>query len=292
MRLAEAVAFAALLCAIFTRPPALRAADTSGPEARDPFSAALVQRAEDDLARTRALVDDGTLPKAQLDSAEQKLADVRDQATLMETLYGQTRLQDMTEEQASAMLAAAQRRVDREAVLVSERRKLLDAGVVSRSEEAAFEDELESRRRVLHLAESRAKLLDDLREMTAAEQRFERAAQDASDAGKMMLRYDGSGEFQLKELPVIANDFEERFHRALPVSAIGETALHRSMGLDHRNRVDIALNPDSAEGQWLRHLLENLRIPYLAFRTAIAGAATAPHIHIGPGSTRLVLAHR
>ena len=292
MRPAEAVVFAGLLCASCFRPPVLRAADISGPPAQDPFSAALVQRAEAELARVKALVADGTLPKTQLQDAEQKLADARDQATLMATLYGQTRLQDMTEEQASAMLAAAQRRVGRETALVSERRKLLDAGVVSRSEEAACEDELEARRRVLHLAESRAKLLNDLREMTAAEQRFERAAHDASDAGKAMLRYDGSGEFQLKELPVIANDFEKQFHKALPVSAVGETALHRSMGLDHRNRVDIALNPDSAEGQWLRHLLESLRIPYLAFRTAIAGAATAPHIHIGPGSTRLVLAHR
>ena len=52
-------------------------------------------------------------------------------------------------------------------------------------------------------------------------------------------------------------------------------------------RSDIALNPDAPEGVWLRSLLERLHIPYLAFRSAVAGAATAPHIHIGTGSARL-----
>jgi hypothetical protein len=64
------------------------------------------------------------------------------------------------------------------------------------------------------------------------------------------------------------------------------------MGLDHRNRVDVALNPETSEGLWLRQLLEKLHIPYLAFRSAVAGAATAPHIHIGTGSSRLKLASR
>jgi hypothetical protein len=39
-------------------------------------------------------------------------------------------------------------------------------------------------------------------------------------------------------------------------------------------------------------LLERLQTPYLAFRSAVVGAATAPHIHIGTGSTRLKLAQR
>lgn len=62
------------------------------------------------------------------------------------------------------------------------------------------------------------------------------------------------------------------------------------MGLDHRGRVDVALTPDSVEGLWLRRLLENMRIPYLAFKGALAGAATGPHIHIGLGSSRLAIA--
>jgi len=49
----------------------------------------------------------------------------------------------------------------------------------------------------------------------------------------------------------------------------------------------VAVNPDSPEGIWLREYLDERAIPYYAFRTAMRGKATAPHIHIGPGSTRL-----
>jgi hypothetical protein len=73
----------------------------------------------------------------------------------------------------------------------------------------------------------------------------------------------------------------------LPISAEGETNLHRALGFDHRGRVDVAINPNASEGMWLRHYLQSLKIPYYAFTRAIRGKATAAHIHIGPGSTRL-----
>lgn len=269
----------------------LRAADIP-PPAQDSLSATLVQRAEDEVARVKALVENGTLARNQLDQAQIKLLDVKDEAILMDSLYGQTNLQDMTGEQTQIMLAAARRRVDRQEKLVSDKRNLLEAGVLARSDLAAFETELNARKRVLTVAEDRIRIRTDLLAMADAEARFERAARLAADSKQAMLRYDGSGAFKLRDLPVISAGFEQHFHHALPVSAVGETLLHQSMGLDHRNRVDVALNPDSAEGAWLRQLLESLSIPYLAFRSAIAGAATAPHIHIGPGSVRLAFAKR
>jgi hypothetical protein len=66
--------------------------------------------------------------------------------------------------------------------------------------------------------------------------------------------------------------------------------VHRALGFDHTGRIDVALMPDSTEGVWLRRYLESKSIPYYAFRAAIAGKATAAHIHIGPGSTRLRVA--
>jgi hypothetical protein len=71
------------------------------------------------------------------------------------------------------------------------------------------------------------------------------------------------------------------------VSARGATATHRALGFDHRGRVDIALNPDQREGVWLLNYLKRLKIPYYAFRAAVRGKATAPHIHLGPPSLRL-----
>ena len=262
------------------------------PPAQNALSATLVQRAEDEVARVKALVEDGTLAQSQLEQAEAKLLDVKDEAILMDTLYGQTNLQNMTDEQTDLMLAAAQRRVDWQEKLVSDKRNLLEAGVLARSDLAAFETELEVRKRALTVAEDRIRIRNDLRAMADAEARFERAARLAADSRQAMLRYDGNGVFKLSDLPSISAEFEQHFHHALPVSAVGETLLHQSMGLDHRNRVDVALNPDSSEGAWLRQFLESLRIPYLAFRTAVAGAATAPHIHIGPGSVHLALAKR
>ena len=34
--------------------------------------------------------------------------------------------------------------------------------------------------------------------------------------------------------------YEEHFGKPLPISAMGETAVHRALGFDHRGRVDVA----------------------------------------------------
>jgi hypothetical protein len=268
------------------------ATDVPSTSAYHALSTALLERAENEVARIKALVEDGTLPKSRLAEAQLALADAQDEAILTATLYGTPRIEDMTSEQTKAMVDAAQARVDRQAKIVQDRQKLLDNGILARSEFATFQKELESRERVLELARNRAKLVEDLRQMASVEQQFERAVQSGSALRYAMVRYDGNGAFSLSDLPTISSEFQKRFHHSLPVSALGQTLVHQSMGLDHRNRVDVALNPDQPEGIWLRQLLERLHVPYLAFRSAVAGAATAPHIHIGTGSTRLKLAER
>ena len=70
---------------------------------------------------------------------------------------------------------------------------------------------------------------------------------------------------------------------------MGDTAVHRAMGFDHRGRVDVALSPDQPEGVWLREYLTGQEIPYFAFRHAVPGKATGAHIHLGPMSTRYKL---
>ena len=47
-----------------------------------------------------------------------------------------------------------------------------------------------------------------------------------------------------------------------------------------------SLNPDGAEGVALINFLQSNGIPFSAFRTAIPGVATGPHIHIGMPSHR------
>lgn len=287
---AGALAFA--LIGVWGTTPRLVAADTT-PTGYSALSQLLVERAKADVTRIGALVEQGTLPKTELDRAQARLADVQDEAVLSATLYSQLRLGDMTREQGQAMMEAAQRRVDRQAKIVDDRRQLLEMGILARAEFTAYQDELESRKQVLQLAQNRLTLLTELREMAENEQRLIHAAQaDTASLQRLMVRYDGNGLFDLGDLTAISAQFEKRFHHPLPISARGQTLVHQSMGLDHRNRVDVALNPDQPEGLWLRALLERLRVPYLAFRSAVVGAATAPHIHIGTGSTRLKLAQR
>jgi hypothetical protein len=255
------------------------------------LSRTLLERAKREVERVRALVDQGALPRSELREAEARLADAQDDLVLSQTLYGQAPLEDMTVIQTGQMVAAAERRVERERTLVNKRREFLKAGIISQSELEKDEEELISRERVLQLARSREELMEQLRRMAESEKRLQQAAAVGA-ARDAMVRYDGDGQFSLHDLTTISSSFEQKFHHALPVSAKGQTLVHQSMLLDHSNRVDVALVPDQAEGIWLRHFLEQLHIPYIAFRTALAGAATAPHIHIGPGSTRLRLAER
>ncbi len=105
--------------------------------------------------------------------------------------------------------------------------------------------------------------------------------------GKVYTRYDGSGIFTIAERRRLEIDFIMKFAHPLPVSADGETATHRSMGFDHRGRVDVAVKPEAQEGTWLMKYLEEHRIPYFAFRAAVPRMATGAHIHVGPGSTKL-----
>ena len=109
----------------------------------------------------------------------------------------------------------------------------------------------------------------------------------AGHGGPLIELFQGSGRFNEGDLKRITLEFEKKFTKPLPVSAKGETAVHRTLGFDHRGRVDIGVAPDSPEGAWMRGFLAENRIPYIAFRRSISGQATAAHIHIGTPSPKL-----
>jgi hypothetical protein len=56
--------------------------------------------------------------------------------------------------------------------------------------------------------------------------------------------------------------------------------------LDHRNALDVAVHPDSSEGQALMTWLRTHGLSYLAFRAAVSGESTGAHVHIGEPSPR------
>jgi hypothetical protein len=242
-----------------------------------------VIRAKNNLIRVESLVEQGALPRKSVADAQDALADAEDEQTLRDTLFGGIHAQNLSPDDAKQMVQAAARRVDRQQALVDNRTQLLAAGTLARGEVQPLVIELEMRKRSLELARDRAKLVDQLVAMATAEQALERA----EGAKTAMIRYAGGATFTLAVLPAIETSFEREFHEHLPVSALGQTFVHQELGFDHRGRVDVALNPDSRQGLWLRNYLESHRIPYIGFRSAVSGSATAPHIHIGPGSLRV-----
>ena len=78
-----------------------------------------------------------------------------------------------------------------------------------------------------------------------------------------MERYDSRRPFTPAVLRSVETAFTRQFGRPLPISAQGDTALHRALGLDHSGRVDVAIHPDSPEGVWLRKYLGSQHIPVL-----------------------------
>ena len=103
-----------------------------------------------------------------------------------------------------------------------------------------------------------------------------------------ILRYNGPTNWAITNLGQIQGFFSSKFGRSLPTSAVGQSGTHNQLGYDHRHAVDVALHPDSGEGKVLISYLQSQGIPFLAFRAAVPGVATGPHIHIGPPSHRLV----
>jgi len=100
------------------------------------------------------------------------------------------------------------------------------------------------------------------------------------------IRFTGGPGWNLGEAWKVQRFFSDTFHHELPIAVFGQGAIHDRWRLDHRNSMDISLHPDSAEGQALLNFLGRNGIPYLAFRAAIPGTATGPHIHIGRPSHR------
>ena len=113
-----------------------------------------------------------------------------------------------------------------------------------------------------------------------------RVPRGATIRGASFIRYTGAGSWVLSQAGKVEGFFQQTFKRPLPIAVFGQGAIHNQWRLDHRNAMDISLNPDGVEGQALMDFLRKNGIPFSAFRGAIPGVATGPHIHIGMPSHR------
>lgn len=174
---------------------------------------------------------------------------------------------------------------------VENKRKLLELGIIAKRELDEVELKLlEAGKAAADTAaqiESAGQLVVEVEAAEELAKNQPEPAAGITSPGIKLIRYTGSANFSLIDHVGIDEYFRTQFGRSLPVSALGQTVVHDRMGFDHRGALDVALHPDSAEGQALMNYLRSKGIPFLAFRGALAGSATGAHIHIGPPSHRI-----
>lgn len=115
-------------------------------------------------------------------------------------------------------------------------------------------------------------------------ERIERSSSKLASTGETLQ---GSGNWRISDSAKVESFFITKFGRPLPLTAFGQSDLHTRWGYDHRQGMDVGLHPDSPEGRGLIEFLRSEEIPFLAFREAVPGVATGPHIHVGNPSRRL-----
>jgi hypothetical protein len=244
-----------------------------------------IEVARRQVERVKALVETGAEARIRLDAAERDLDDTKDQVILDDSLP--QLLSNETGPSDDAIVEAAQRRLDRQKAWAEKIRMLIESGIAPPPDLIPTEAELPSRESDLASAQARIFAKAEAAASTARSSHKDETLPPDFEIGKME-HFEGLGTFdEARDLPAIKKAFEAEFDRPLPISADGETEVHRALGFDHRGRIDVAIDPRAREGIWLRRYLRSRKIPYYAFTSAVAGKSTAAHIHIGPGSNRL-----
>src|SRR5262249_22130232 len=156
--------------------------------------------------------------------------------------------------------------VERAAADVARRRSLAAQGLIATAEVATAERALatarvaaEETRAGIHQADTLIAEVAAARELAA----LPPPTADGVREGPTVTLYDGGRGWSVALLPTLDRYFAERFHRPLPISALGQTAVHDRLGFDHRNAIDIAVHPDMPEGRALMQYLRGARIPFL-----------------------------
>jgi hypothetical protein len=192
------------------------------------------------------------------------------------------------------LLSIEEQEAEKAAQQLEQLRELVAEGLVARSEleqaEQAFasaQEKLTASRRQLTVADrtiAEVSSAEELAKSQAARTLVKPTASYSSSA--TIIRHTGPLN-AVSDLTHIRAFFSTQFGRPMPTSAIGQSPTHNRLGLDHRHAVDVPLHPDSAEGKALMSYLREHGITFLAFRGAIPGVSTGPHIHIGRPSHRI-----
>lgn len=179
-------------------------------------------------------------------------------------------------------------------------RELYNAGLVSKRALEEDEQAAETARAKVARVEGQLKSADVQIAETLVEAEAEEDAAKALAKAKLApravggmvtttayIRYGGARAWSLNEAGAVMQFYTRSIGRQLPVSSFGQSPVHDRWGYDHHNAMDVGVSPDSAEGRALMEYLRSSGIPFTAFRFAIPGTATGPHIHIGRPSHKI-----
>jgi hypothetical protein len=190
------------------------------------------------------------------------------------------------------LVALYERDVTKAEEKLAQSQKLLSEGLISKNQVSENE---------VALAAAKGKVDEAQRQMANADTQIASALLEAQAEAQLAktplrrgalvrttsyIRYSGSGGWNLSDAWKVQRFFMDSFRKQLPIGVFGQGAIHDRWRLDHRNAMDVSLHPDGPEGQALMNYLRSNGIPFLAFRSAIPGTATGPHIHIGRPSHR------
>ena len=231
-----------------------------------------------DLDRTRALVEAGALSKLALAEAELSA----ERADLQRSLRESISKKNLKPTELPEMLRVAARLRDLAYDRFMMIRARVEAGAAPAKELLPAKQDYDLAQRQLELAQDRGKIVQEMASMALAEDRLEELEEE-----ELAFSYEGEGDPLAADILAVDMAFYEQFGDTLPISAEGWTEVHESLGFDHTGRFDIALHPDDPEGMFLIAVLESWGIPYIAFRSAVPGQSTGPHIHVGQPSPRI-----
>ncbi|MBA3354672.1 MAG: TolC family protein [Pyrinomonadaceae bacterium] len=190
------------------------------------------------------------------------------------------------------LLAIYERNLNRAEEKLAQSQKLYAEGLISKNQLADNETAIANAKDKINegqrqMANADAQIADTLVEAQAEAQ----MAKTLLRKGSLLrttsyIRYSGAGTWALSDAWKVQRFFLDSFKKQLPVGVFGQGAIHDLWRLDHRNAMDVSVHPDGPEGQLLMNYLRSNGISFLAFRAAIPGTATGPHIHIGRPSHR------
>jgi hypothetical protein len=229
--------------------------------------------------------------KAQPRTAQDKRSPEKDEAAKSRDEF--VRLTEEYKKSLQELLTFYERDLKRAEEKSAKLKELYSQGLIARRDVEDGEQAIKDAQVKIAEAQKQMRAADEqVAQMVVEAKAMEEMARAAVPAkGKLTqttsyIRYSGAGSWLISESWKIQQFFLQRFGRQLPVSAYGQSALHNRWGLDHRNAMDVGVHPDSVEGQALMQFLRANGIPFAAFRGAIPGSATGPHIHIGLPSHR------